>query len=245
MVNVKEITEGVVKVLNELDTHSETIRKYLVDHSSRLVHLLWGNTDEYEGPLFDGLQKNEWSIITVLVGNWVMEVYTDVLKDKDVLRDDILMFFSKQYLANFCFSLLKGIVKSGLVPGAGEDALKSIDLIMRIPAIYKFIEDDLRIVIGQVDDLLNQICCSKSNKKKIIKSIKELSDKQGALATLLNKFKKYKDHELIDNLRREMQYKDDNEIIVDDDTEEIQNEINALNRGMKKENKKFSIPLVI
>lgn len=189
----------IINILKELKLPSENIEKHLIGNIERFVHLLWGKTDVYEGPLYDGLQKNEWSIITVLVGNWAMESYFDLLKDKEVLREDIELFMTKQYLANFSISLLKGILKAGLVPGTDDTEIAILDKIQQIPSIYKFIEEDLDKLREQVDTLFKNTCCGKCNYKKIKQQILALSDDKGTLATIINKIKLYKDHEMIIN----------------------------------------------
>lgn len=187
--------EIVVNILKSLEMPSETIRKHLVDNVDRFVHLLWGKTDKYEGPLYDGLQKNEWSIVTVLVGNWAMESYVDFLKDEQVLKHDIELFMSKQYLANFSISLLKGIIKEGIVPGTDETEADILDKIQQIPSIYKFIEEDLEKLKKEVEVLFQSCCWGKCNYGKIKHQILAWSDDKGTLATIINKIKLYKDHE--------------------------------------------------
>jgi hypothetical protein len=178
---------------------SKTIEKHLVGNIDRFINLMWGKTDNYEGPLYDGLQKNEWSLVTVLVGNWAMESYVNFLKDGQVLKTDIDLFMTKQYLANFSISLLKGILKAGLVPGTDETEIIILDKIQQIPSIYKFIEDDLGKLKGDVDLLFKSSCCGTWNYKKIKKQILLLSDDKGTFATIINKIKLYKDHELVVN----------------------------------------------
>lgn len=191
--------EIIIDILTNLEMPSKTIEKHLIGNVERFVYLLWGKSDRYEGPLFDGLQKNEWSIVTVLVGNWAMESYIDFLKDEMVLKEDINLFMSKQYLANFSISLLKGVLKSGLVPGTDETELIILDKIQQIPSIYKFIEEDLDKLKGEVDLLFKSSCCGTCNYKKIKKQILVLSNDKGALATIINRIKLYKDHELVVN----------------------------------------------
>jgi len=194
--NKKEI---IIDILKNLKMPSKTIEKHLIGNTERFIHLMWGKTDHYEGPLFDGLQKNEWSIVTVLVGNWAMESYVDFLKDENTLKEDVKLFMSKQYLANFSISLLKDILKSGLVPGTDETEVIILDKIQQIPSIYKFIEEDLDKLKGEVDLLFKSSCCGKWNYTKIKKQILALSDDKGTLATIINKIKLYKDHELVIN----------------------------------------------
>lgn len=191
--------EIIVNILKELDMPSDTIRKHLVGNIDRFVHLLWGKTDNYEGPLYDGLQKNEWSIVTVLIGNWSMESYIDFLKDEHVLKQDIELFMTKQYLANFSFSLVKSILKEGLVPGTDQTEIEILDKIQQIPSIYKFIEEDLDKLKREVESLFQSCCWGKCNYGKIKKQILSWSDDKGTLATIINKIKLYKDHELVVN----------------------------------------------
>jgi hypothetical protein len=190
-------TEIIVDILSNLDMPSKTIEKHLIENIDRFIHLLWGKSDKYEGPLYDGLQKNEWSIVTVLVGNWAMESYVDFLKDEQVLREDIELFMTKQYLANFSISLLKGVLTAGLVPGTDETEIIILEKIQQIPSIYKFIEEDLDKLKMQVDVLFKSSCCGTWNYKKIKQQILILSNDKGALATIINKIKLYKDHELM------------------------------------------------
>lgn len=190
----KTKTEVVVDILKGLDLPSNTIRKHLIGNVDRFVHLMWGKTEIYEGPLYDGLQQNEWSIVTVLVGNWAMESYVNFLKDEQVLKQDMDLFMSKQYLANFSFSLLKVVLKEGIVPGTDETEIEILDKIQQIPSIYKFIEEDLEKLKKEVETLFQSCCWGKCNYGKIKKQILAWSDEKGTLATIINKIKLYKDH---------------------------------------------------
>lgn len=182
----------IVDILKTIEVPSDKIRTNIILNLSRLIDLLWSKSDKYEGPLYNGLQENEWSIIVVLIGNWVMESYGTIMKDKDVLKSDLELFTRKEYLTVFCISLLKGIIKEGLVPGTDEKEIEILDKIQQIPAIYNFIQDDLGKLKDQVKELFDQVFCCKCNYSKIKQTIMELSNSQGVLATTINKIKLYK-----------------------------------------------------
>ena len=187
----------IIKIITNLNMPSKTIEKHLIGNIERLIQLLWGKTDIYEGPLFNGLQSNEWSIISILVGSWAMESYTDILKDKEVLKSDVNLFMSKEYLANFSISLLKGILSSGLIPGVDENEIDILDKIQQIPSIYDYIKDDLDKLKTEIDLLFKSCCCGTCNYNNIKKQILILSNNKGKLSTIINKIKLYKDNLII------------------------------------------------
>jgi len=180
MVDFKKLGR-VIEVLKEMNYPNEHIQPVIMGNIERLGFLMWGKSASYEGPLHNGLQRNDWPLITVLVSNWLMESYVDLMKHKDVLKEDIDIFYDKQYMAKFSINLLKGLIKNGAISGITEQEVEVLD------TLDKFIMTDIQVIIDFAERTGGCCGCFGSGNKNLKTELQDMSVKQGTLATSVNK----------------------------------------------------------
>ena len=183
--------ELLKEIMNSAPAPSELIKKHLNNNVSHLLYILWGKSDAYEGPLFDGFQKNDWALIIMVVGNWVMEVYTNILQDKAILQKEVELFASKKYVTELSFYIVEELVERKVVPGLDQDDLDLIRTIKGVQPLYDAIERNIGAIIAAMESLMGVSCCGcfkKNNLKKVAAEARKRSEEQGKMAAMENEF---------------------------------------------------------
>lgn len=182
--NRVEKIRRVISILQTMQYPNEHIKPIIVDSSERIVDLLWAKTNIYEGPLYDGLQNNDWSVISVLVGNWLLESYINITKNNENLKTDIDTFYNKHYMVKFSLNLLRGLVSEGLVDNLNEKDIASLN------ALSVFTETNFQGLLNAFENLFQGACtCFGTRKSKVQNELEQMSEKQGLLATSMNRLK--------------------------------------------------------
>lgn len=178
-----EKTNTVIEILQKMEYPNEKIRECIVDRASRIVHLLFDKTDNYEGPLHNGLQNNDWPSITVLVGNWLTESYMTMVRDSSLLTQDVELFYDRKYMTKFSMTFMRYVMESDIIDGVSPEDLKKLEV------FYNIVEGDIGSVLEVVEKTIQSTCCSSFRMSKITSKLESLSEKQGLLATSLNAMK--------------------------------------------------------
>jgi hypothetical protein len=194
----KPTVEVLISIIKSLPVPDGVILKHLSENADRLLYILWGKTDTYEGPLFDGIQRNEWAMIFLVVGNWSLEVYNSVIKDKTAIMDQVDLFFTKEHLTKFSFALVKEIINRDIVPGVVPEDVNIINQLENIPELYKFIEKGISLILEGFSKLLKTTCCInclvKCGVKKVDQAkVEELTNTQGTAAMMANQSRMYQE----------------------------------------------------
>jgi hypothetical protein len=170
--NIHEKLGLIMKDLN-LDKDISFLKDNLLSHVDRLYQLLWG----FNGPFADGYQLQDWVSVSLLLGNWIVEVLNDVNKNKrdyNKIRD----FLGKNpgCIAQIVCDIAYEIVNNDLLPMDPQAKI-----------VAKFILSSKTLVptiMEHVDTLLNiieeQCCCCmfKKSNKSIKYKIQSLTKKQ-------------------------------------------------------------------
>lgn len=163
----------LIDILQEIEYPNDAIKPVIIDKCERLYILMWEKTDAYTGPLFDGFQKTDLPVITVLLGNWLMESYIDVMKNKQILKKDLDDFYNKTFITGFSIQLFKGIVSHDMIEGIG---LADLEVFERL---HDFIESDMQDILNLAEQLLIGRCCGCFGNKNASKKLQEMSDNKG------------------------------------------------------------------
>lgn len=161
-------------------------KKKFVGRVDRLDYLLWGKTMEYEGPLYDGFQPNEWAFIAVLVGAWLIETYKLTKASKQELIDSL---FSKENMASLSIQIIKKIVANQLIKTTEQDR-KNMEIFLATLTIKNFIQNELSTTLDDTRGLLLLLaCCCGASRKMVDCKIYKNTELRGLSATSVNKYK--------------------------------------------------------
>lgn len=143
---------------------------------SRLYYLLYGKDKDYEGPLYNGLQENEWSMISLLIANWVMEVFHQV-KPKELKRN-----VNNKNLTIIASTILIALIKNKIIPlpEGKEDIVISI---LENTDVLNFVNNQLELILNKIQ----YYCCGIIPPSK--KSIMQITNETGNKCTLINSIK--------------------------------------------------------
>lgn len=181
MSSTPSVIKKIQLLLNGLDYPSDNIKMVVLSTTERLHYLLWSNDETYVGPLADGLQQQDYSVLVVLVSNWLMESYFTMIKNQTVLREDIEVFYDRRYLTLFSISLLKSVLRSGLIPNVNESDVELLD------AVVNFVQTDVSDMLQLMEKIVQRTCCSNFRTTKITNELKLLSEKQGKVASSVSR----------------------------------------------------------
>lgn len=178
------------RIVMSLQLQHQFFYKYkqkFIERIDRLDYLLWGKTADYEGPLYDGFQPNEWAFIAILVGAWLIETYK--LTSSTEKQDLINSLFSKENMTSLAIQLIKKIVENQLIKTTDQDK-KNMEVFLATLTIKNFIQNELGDKLNATRDLLLDLamCCG-SSKKTVTSKIYKSTELTGLFATGANKHK--------------------------------------------------------
>ena len=185
-----ERLQALQRIIMSLQLQHILFYKYkqkFVKRIDRLDYLLWGKSLEYEGPLYDGFQPNEWAFIAVLVGAWFIETYK--LYRNSSKQENLDSLFTKENISNLSIQLIKKIVKNQLIKTTEQDK-KNMEIFLATMTIKNFIENELSDTIIATKNLLMELgCCCGISKSHMQNNLYKSTELKGLSATSVNKYK--------------------------------------------------------
>lgn len=154
----------IMEELN-LDPEIAFLRDHLVKHVERIYSLLWG----FNGPFADGYQLQDWLSVTLLLSNWLIEVFNNVNKNKKEYIK-VKNYFDKNpaRIAKIVCDIAYKIVDKDLIQIDGDAKIIAkvvLSSMTFVPQIIKHLNVVLQIV--------EESCCGcmfkKNNNKQKIK----------------------------------------------------------------------------
>ncbi len=175
--------EQINQLLSSLDDLPEffkQIQNDLVQNSERLFYILYAKNDNYEGPLYNGLQDNEWPMITLLVANWLVEVIHKV--KPSAYKQNIDRLFYEYNITEVACKILRSLIKGNLIPipVGNQDFVLSI---LENPQVINFVNNQLEIILNKFQSW----CCGIISPSH--KSIVQITNETGTRCTFANSIK--------------------------------------------------------
>jgi len=153
--------------------------------------LLWGKDNDYEGPLFNSYEANEWVVILLLISNWLLEVYDKISNNSKSIKYEINQFMTKQNISNISIYIIKEIIKLDLIPGINtQKILQNISLYENNGIIRELIEDSIYKIIDEIENLIMNGCqfkCCMSKKSNTKKIVMAKSKDIGKMSKMINR----------------------------------------------------------
>lgn len=180
---LKELTN----IINDIPIDVPFIKKTIENNVERLVFLLWGKDADYEGPLYDKYEDNEWLTISLLISNWLLESYNEIKKNKKIVEYDIKVFFQKENITKLSLYTIKKIIEHELIPNIDSElVLGYINAYENTEMIRTVIENEVERLIEAMYDLIlnNCMCCNKNKGKKILE---QRSYEHGKVSKIVNR----------------------------------------------------------
>lgn len=169
----------VLGSMEDLPEFFQQIQNDVVKYSERLYYLLYAKNDKYEGPLYNGLQDNEWPMITLLVANWLVEVIHKV--KPSAYKQNMDKMFYEYNITQVASKILSSLIKSNIIPVSEEK--QGITLaILENPQVLNFVNNQLEIIINK----FQSGCCGISPSHK---TIIQITNETGTRCTFANSIK--------------------------------------------------------
>lgn len=156
----------------------QSIQNDIVTNSSRLYYLLYGKDSKYEGPLYNGLQSNEWPMILLLVGNWVIETL-HLIKPKEYEKNIRQLFFDYEITDVAC-KIILALIQSDVISLSEKEKMFVVTLLEN-QAVINFVNNQIEVILNKIKNY----CCFSPSHKKIVK----ISNKTGNKCTFINSVK--------------------------------------------------------
>ncbi len=137
---------------------------YIETYSERLYFLLYGKNDKYEGPLYNGLQPNEWPMIILLISNWLYEV-----KETNKITISITQVSCE---------ILKSLIKSNVIKISLEEQY-IVYTILKNQQVINFVDNELEKITSKFTT-----CCH-----IFTPNIKTITNETGTRCTFANSIK--------------------------------------------------------
>jgi hypothetical protein len=152
---------------------------------NELDDLLWSKSLDYEGPLYDGYQHNEYRALSVLITSWVMESYGLVFKVKGNEVEKVKAVFRSEKLLVFARLFLGSMFKQSLIDvgsAKAEALVKELE-----ETLTAEVYDRVSALTGLYDDAIGSFCgCLTGSLKDVAILINSFSKRMGAVSTALN-----------------------------------------------------------
>ena len=184
--------QQITDALNSLDNLPEffkLIQDDLATHSSRLYYLLYGKDKNYEGPLYNGLDKNEWTMITLLVSNWLIETIHDISPSQ--YQKNIHKLFYEYNLTQVAAKIVIAFINEGIFPVNGEEEKLLIITLLGNEHIINFLNNQVEGILNKIQSTIHCLLpfCSKPSHKNIVK----ITNETGNRVTFVNSVKSVTD----------------------------------------------------
>lgn len=170
MDKLQQITDAL-NSLEDLPDFFKQIQNDISTHSSRLYYLLYGKDNKYEGPLYNGLEKNEWTMITLLVSNWLVETIHDISPIK--YQQNIHKLFYEYNLTQVAAKIVVSFIEQEIfILKSDEQAL--VIALLGNEKIINFLNNQLETILNKI----NSCCgCLPPRHKTIVKITNETGNK--------------------------------------------------------------------
>lgn len=145
--NKLEQIHQVLRNLEDLPEFFQQIQNDLVKYYERLYYLLYAKNDNYEGPLYNGLQDNEWSMITLLVANWLIEVIHNV--KPSAYKQSIDKMLYEHNITQVASKILISLIKNNIIP-VPKEKQGIILAILENPDVLNFVNNQLEIILNKL-----------------------------------------------------------------------------------------------
>ncbi len=168
--------EQAINSIEDFPDFFKQIQQDIAKQSKRLHYLLYGKDNKYEGPLYNGLQSTEWTMILLLVSNWIIEVVY-LIKPKQYEH-----IFDYQITTVAC-KILLALIQSDIISLSQEEKIIVLTLLQN-QEIINFVNDQIELVLTKVKK-----CCGCFQKRQ---NFVKISNKIGNKCTFINSVKSLK-----------------------------------------------------
>ncbi len=173
MTKIEQIADAIDSI-QEIHPVFKEITNDLIKQSSRLYYLLYEKDRNYEGPLYNGLQKNDWTMITFLVTNWIIETLHINSKIKyEKIKKDLIDYG----VTKFAIQIIKALIIKDIIEMQQSEK----------PLVLLFLDNEeiLHFVNNQIEKIITKIsnCCI--SRKTVLK----ITNKTGNKCTFANDLK--------------------------------------------------------
>lgn len=172
---------NTINSINDLPDFFKLIQTDISKHSTRLYYLLYGKDNNYEGPLYNGIQETEWPMITLLITNWLIETI-HLIKPDDYKKKIQQKLFLEYNIITVATKIVIAFLKNNIFPISDDDK-NYIILILENEYIIKFLNNEVEIIFNKIKQSCG--CCFSTSKKSIIK----LTNETGNKCTFVNSLK--------------------------------------------------------
>ncbi len=189
MDKLQQITDAL-NALDDLPEFFKLIQNDLSTHSARLYYLLYGKDSHYEGPLYNGLDKNEWTMITLLVSNWLIETIHDISPSQ--YQKNIHKLFYEYNLTQVAAKIVIAFINEGIFPVGSDEEKDLIVALLGNQQIMNFLNNQIEEILNKIQSTIRCILpwCSSPSHKKIV----NITNETGNKVTFVNSVKSVTEH---------------------------------------------------
>lgn len=178
-----EQLKNILSSMEDLPEFFKQNQENLARESSRLYYLLYGKDKDYEGPLYNGLQENEWSMITLLISSWVIET-THKIKPKEYNKNIRQLFFDHNVTEYAC-KILITLINNNIIPISNDDHKQKIISLLGNQKIIQFVNNQVEMILNKIKKCCG---CLPPQNKAFVKISNEIGNK----CTFINSVKSLK-----------------------------------------------------
>jgi hypothetical protein len=170
------IIDDMITIIKNIDEMPDFLKEngIIIKECLRLYYLLYEKDANYEGPLYDGLQKNDWTMILFLLTNWLVESIHDISKIKFI---QIKQQIAYNKLIHLAIIIIKKFIENNII-SIDETEKPFVLLLLENKQIIDFVQDQLYNFVNKINN-----CCTNT------KSIQKLTNETGNKCTFINKLK--------------------------------------------------------
>lgn len=151
----------------------------LPKYVDRLEFLLWGKTEKYIGPLSDGFEEYEWISISLLLSDWLIEIFTDARVHEFSIINQIRD--NPQEIASFTIELLSKLIYHDIIK---TNKKAEVLLFLQNELVINTVTshaDEILLIIENIISKTCGFCCSNKTQK-----IQDISERDGLYAYKAN-----------------------------------------------------------
>lgn len=183
MDKLQQITDALNSI-EDLPDFFKQLQNDLSTHSGRLYYLLYGKDNHYEGPLYNGLEKNEWTMITLLVSNWLVETIHNISPRK--YQQNIHKLFYEYNLTQVAIKIVVAFIEQDILPVESEEEKIVVLTLLNNPQIVNFLNKQLETILNRIQKLCGcfpprhttivKVTNETGNKVTFVNSVKSVSN---------------------------------------------------------------------
>jgi hypothetical protein len=183
-----EYKDKINEIINNVPISIKIVKDVLINRSDRLIYLLWTKNENYEGPLFNSYQENEWSSIIILLGDWLLESYIELMKKKKNITKEVKDLFEVNNIVKLSTYILKSILESSILGNKNMlDNLGILNNLDKFPKIFEMLRTEISEHMNLITNLTDGCCCTgKCNVNKVLKNMFKLAEETGKISAKIN-----------------------------------------------------------